>query len=40
MTRKKRQAYLRKGGKIMLYIVVLFVSVGVGFNLSKILNKK
>lgn len=24
----------------MLYIVILFVSVGVGFNLSKVLNKK
>lgn len=40
MTRKKGQAYLRKGGKIMLYIVILFISISVGYYLSKILNKK
>lgn len=40
MIRKKRQAHLRKGEKIMLYIVILFVSISVGYYLSKILNKK
>lgn len=31
---------LRKGGKIMLYIVILFVSISVGYYLSKVLSKK